>query len=295
MTISKSRKFACGMLLALMTAISAFAQKTAVAFTPERWDLSRAKVEEHLGRQALAGTAFLKDVALKNGIIEVDIATTNRTRSYPGVLFRVQDAANYERFYIRPHRSPFYDDVLQYGPTFNGVDSWQLYNGPGLTASMDVLPDRWNRLKIVVAGKQAQVFWNDSPEPVLVVDDLARGESAGTIGLVGPPDGTAFFSDLRFEAIDGLLLPSPAPREALCGALLSWELSAPFSALGIDFHEIPRRRRRVRRLEAGHGRSPRPGRCFPPLPAGIQGRGLRPGQDHAGGGERLPAAGQLRL
>ncbi|MCU0236134.1 MAG: hypothetical protein MUC72_03510, partial [Acidobacteria bacterium] len=239
MTIRKSRKFTCGLLLALMTAISASAQKTAVEFTPENWDLSRAKVEEHLGRQALAGTAFLKDVDLKNGIIEVDIATTNRTRSYPGVLFRVQDVANYERFYIRPHRSPFYDDVLQYGPTFNGVDSWQLYNGPGLTASLDVLPDRWNRLKIVVAGKQAQVFWNDIPEPVLAIDDLARGEGGGAIGLIGPMDGTAFFSELRCEAIEGLLLPPPPPREAMCGAISAWEVSAPFPALGIDFTQYP--------------------------------------------------------
>ena len=231
---------AIGILCSLLaTTLFLSAQKTAAEFTPERWDLGRAKVEVHLGRQALAGTAFLKDVVLKNGVIEVDIATTSRTRSYPGVLFRVKDAGNYERFYVRPHRSPFYDDVLQYGPTFNGVDSWQLYNGPGLSAGMEVLSDRWNRLKIVVAGTQAQVFWNDAPEPVLVVDELARGESAGSIGLVGPMDGTAFFSDLRYEAIDGLLLPPPAPREALCGVIPSWELSAPFTALGIDFTEYP--------------------------------------------------------
>ncbi|MBN2345742.1 MAG: hypothetical protein JXO51_05070 [Candidatus Aminicenantes bacterium] len=216
-----------------------FAQRTTAEFTPERWDLGRARVEEHLGRQVLSGTAFLKEVSLKDGVIEVDIATTNRTRSYPGVLFRVQDTASYERFYIRPHRSPFYDDVLQYGPTFNGVDSWQLYNGPGLTASLDVLPDRWNRLKIVVAGTQAQVYWNDVPEPVLVVDELARGESAGTIGLIGPMDGTAFFSDLRYEAIAGLLLPPAAPREATCGIIPDWEISESFGALGVDFTKYP--------------------------------------------------------
>ncbi len=216
-----------------------FAEKTPVEFTAERWDLSQAKIEEHLGRKALIGTAFLKNVRLQNGIIEVDIATTNRTRSYPGVLFRVQDAANYERFYIRPHRSPFYDDVLQYGPTFNGVDSWQLYNGPGLTSSLDVLPDRWNRLKIAVAGKQAQVFWNDIPEPVLVVDDLARGASAGTIGLVGPMDGTAYFSNLSYEINDGLALPPPPPSEAVCGIITGWEISEPFAALQADFTKYP--------------------------------------------------------
>ena len=262
----------------------------------KRWDLSRAKVEEHLGRKALAGTAFLKDVSLQNGVIEVDIATTARTRSYPGVLFRVQDAANYERFYIRPHRSPFYDDVLQYGPTFNGVDSWQLYNGPGLTAAMDVLPDRWNHLKIVVAGTQAQVFWNDTPEPVLVVDDLAHGESAGTIGLVGPMDGTAFFSNLqlRGERRPGCFRP-PAPREAMPGLISVWELSEPFGAIGVDFTKYPEEAVAAAAWKPVAADPPRPGRRLQALSAEIQGRGLRPGQDHAAGGERLLAAAELRL
>ncbi len=215
------------------------AQKKIADFDPERWDLSQAKIEEHLGRKAMVGTAFLKDVRLQNGVIEVDIATMERKRSYPGVLFRVQDASNYERVYIRPHRSPYYDDVLQYGPVFNGVDSWQLYNGPGLTAAMEVLPDRWNHLKIMVAGNQAQVFWNDVPDPVLCIDNLAHGMTAGAIGLVGPMDGTAYFSDLSYEAKGDMVLPPPAPREPMCGLISIWEISAPFAAIGFDFTKYP--------------------------------------------------------
>jgi len=94
-------------------------------------------------------------VLFRSGIIEVDIATKERTRSYPGVLFRVKDPANYERIYIRPHRSPFYDDALQCAPAFNGVDSWQLYHGIGRTAELDILPGRWNHLEIRVAGDRA--------------------------------------------------------------------------------------------------------------------------------------------
>jgi hypothetical protein len=235
----KKMSAAATILCSLAAAGRLSAETTPAEFTPEHWDLSRAKVEEHLGRQALAGTAFLKDVSLRNGVIEVDIAATARARSYPGVLFRVRDAADYERVYIRPHRSPFYDDVVQYGPVFNGVDSWQLYNGPGLTAALDVLPERWNRLKILVAGDQAQVFWNDVPEPVLAIDNLAHGESAGAIGVVGPMDGTAYFSDLRYEIDDGLTLPPPAPREAMTGLITVWELSEPFGAVGSDFTAYP--------------------------------------------------------
>jgi hypothetical protein len=220
----------------------AFARPAAGDFTPEKWDLAQAKVVEHLGRTALMGTAFLKDASLGNGVIEVDVAFTARSRSYPGLLFRVRDAGNYERVYVRPHRSPFYDDVLQYGPVFNGVDSWQLYNGPGLTAALDVLPDRWNHLKVVVAGNQAQVFWNDLPGPALAIDELARPEGAGGIGVAGPLDGTAFFSNLRWTADEGLALPPAPPRTPMPGILADWELSVPFPALGVEFRQYPTKR-----------------------------------------------------
>ncbi len=229
-------------LIHLAVSALAIARPTTADFTAGQWELGQARVVEHLGRTALMGTAFLKNVSLRNGVIEVDVATTARSRSYPGLLFRVQDAGNYERIYVRPHRSPFYDDVLQYGPVFNGVDSWQLYNGAGLTAALDVLPDRWNRLKVVVAGGQAQVFWNDLPETVLAIDELARGESAGGIGLAGPLDGTAFFSDLRWTADEGLALPPPPPRPPMPGILANWEVSAPFPAIGIEFPKYPAER-----------------------------------------------------
>ena len=41
---------------------------------PNDWDLTNAKVVDHLDRKALIGTAFLKDIELEDGIIECDIA-----------------------------------------------------------------------------------------------------------------------------------------------------------------------------------------------------------------------------
>jgi len=209
-------------------------------FTPTKWELRRARIVNHLGRKALMGTAFLKGVMLKDGVIEVDIATADRKTSYPGLLFRVKDAANYERFYIRPHRSPFYDDALQYGPTFNGVDSWQLYNGPGLTSGLDIIPDRWNHLKIVVSGNQARVFWNDKAEPALVVENLVHDARAGTIGLSGPMDGSAHFSNLRFAAAEEIALPQFPGRTKMPGIISSWELSEPYALIKSDFTHYPR-------------------------------------------------------
>ena len=215
------------------------AQKITVDFNSDRWDKNSAKVVEHLEREALMGTAFLNDVELQNGIIEVDIATTERTRSYPGVLFRVKDKLNYERIYIRPHRSPFYDDALQYAPTFNGVDSWQLYNGPGETSSIDIPAEQWNHLKIVLAGEQAQIFWNDETTPALIIPRLEYGNSKGSIGLSGPMNGTAYYSNFSYEIKDDLTLPTAVPAEPVCGIIKNWQISDQFPYIGSDFTKYP--------------------------------------------------------
>ena len=215
------------------------AQKIKVDFSSEQWDKSRAKIVEHLGREALMGTAFLKDVSFTNGTIEVDIATKDKTRSYPAVFFRIKDRANYERIYIRPHRSPFYDDALQCAPVFNGVDSWQLYNGEGKTASLEIPPDTWNHLKIVFAGDKAQIFWNDEETPSLVIEELSYGVSSGTIGLSGPMDNSSFYSNFSYEINEGLKLPPSVPHEPMYGIMDNWQLSEPFALLNADFSKYP--------------------------------------------------------
>ncbi|MBL8140260.1 MAG: hypothetical protein JNM38_04090, partial [Acidobacteria bacterium] len=85
-----------------------------VPFTPDRWDLTRATVVEHLGRTAVMGTAFMKGVEFEDGVVECDVAVADGARTFPGLLFRTQSAHDYERVYLRPHRSPLHDDVVQY-------------------------------------------------------------------------------------------------------------------------------------------------------------------------------------
>jgi hypothetical protein len=214
----------------------AIAQDKSPEFDTLSWDIQQAKIVEHLGRKALIGTAYYKDLIFENGIIEIDLATTAGTRSYPALLFRVQDPSNFERIYIRPHRSPFYEDALQYAPTFNGVDSWQLYNGPGKTTGLEILPDKWNRLTIKISGDRAQVFWNEGAIPVLTIDKLAHGESSGLIGLSGGMDGSTYFSNLHVKVTDDLDLPPALPAEKMQGVIEQWELSESFSLINADFN-----------------------------------------------------------
>jgi len=210
-----------------------------IPFSDKYWDLKGAKVGKHLGREALMGTSFLKDAEFAEGTISVDIATAERSRSYPGVLFHVRDKSNYERVYIRPHRSPFYTDALQYAPSFNGVDSWQLYSGPGKTAGVDILPDQWNRLTIVVKNENAYVFWNKNKKPTLVIAGLELGDVNGTLGLNGPVDGSAWYSNFSYSPEIDYQLPPAESMIPLPGTLNNWKISEPFALQYADFSAYP--------------------------------------------------------
>jgi sugar lactone lactonase YvrE len=210
-----------------------------VEFTPESWDLSNARIVDHLDRKALTGTAFLKDVDLEDGIIECDIAMKGGVRSYPGILFRVQSPEEYERVYLRPHRAPLYDDAVQYLAAFHGVDSWQFYNGPGLSSRAVIPTDRWVHMKIEVLGTQARIFLDNSPQPVLVVGDLKRGKSRGGLGLTTMADGMSFFSNFTFRRDASMSFP-PAPMVHLPpGCVLDWEISLPFKRRLLDLDRYP--------------------------------------------------------
>jgi hypothetical protein len=226
-------------LCSLLFVATSSAQDEIIDFESDRWDATNAEIVQHMERKCLIGNAFLKDVEFGNGVIEVDIAFAARSRSYPGIVFRMESEGNYERFYVRPHRSPYYSDALQYTPGFNGTDGWQLYNGEGYTASTDVLPDQWIHLKMEVSGKQARVFLDDTLQPALVITDLKRGVSKGGIGLMGPRDKTAYFSNFKYRIDNTLEFDPPPEIETPLGMITEWELSQPFELTSIDLERTP--------------------------------------------------------
>ena len=176
----------------------AAAQLVSCPFDTVNWNIVSGKIMKHLGRNSFMGIAELKGVELQNGIIEVDIAVKHQ-RGYPGIMFRIESNENYERFYIRPHRAPFYPDALQYTPTFNKVSGWQLYHGDGYTAGAEIPPDCWNHLRIEIKGTQARTFWNNMRSPALEIDELKHGLISGKLGVFGPADSSAWFSNFRYR------------------------------------------------------------------------------------------------
>ena len=223
----------------IMIALVGLVRAELVDFKSPAWTLLDAEVTEYLGRTALMGIAILQDVEFGNGIIEVDIAaTTDRRQSYPGIIFRKQ-GQNYERFYVRPHRSALYSDVLQYTPTINGVAGWQLYSGDGCTEIATIPVGQWIHFKMEIEGSQARLFIDDAPEPALLIPDLKLGETKGAIGVFGPKDGTAYFSNFSYTIDDNLDFKPIPLKDSAFGVITDWELSDPVSGADYDLEKTP--------------------------------------------------------
>jgi sugar lactone lactonase YvrE len=211
--------------------IPARAGGEAVDFDSESWTKVNAQVLEFEGRPAMMGFAYLEGVDFSDGVIEVDVYCEDRTRSYPGIVFRMKSQSDYERFYIRPHRSPFYPDALQYTPVFNRIAGWQLYQGEGYTAGADIPTGEWVHIRMEVAGTQARVFIGDEARPSLEMHNLEHGESSGAIGLFGPPDRSAYFSNFSYRHDDALAFTAPPAPDGPPGMITKWEIAGPV-ALG---------------------------------------------------------------
>lgn len=209
-----------------------------IPFDGTHWNLTNAKVVEHLGRQALMGFAILKNVEFENGVIEYDLAVKGG-RSYPGVGFRSRPGGKWERFYIRPHRSgrvapSLYSDVLQYVPSWNRSDSWQLYSGKGYTSGAIIPAERWFHVRIDASEGRARVFLDNHAQPDLEIPHLRHGLIKGGVFLMGPLDGSAYFSNVSVRKDDTLDF-GPVRREDIQpGFIRSWQVSQPLRVLELD-------------------------------------------------------------
>ncbi len=178
------------------------------------------KLETFKGREALYlnGKAFLRDVLVRDGILQVDF-TAAKPRSFAGFIVRAQDDGSYEAPYVRLHKSTM-PDALQYNPEYNYESNWQLYAEHQNFANFDQYA--WNTLRIEVRGSEMKVFLNDLEKPALEVDNLRRGTAAGYIGFysfIG-----AYFSNFSYELLDTNTAAKPT-EPAAPGIITSWEIS----------------------------------------------------------------------
>ncbi len=227
-------------LFILLLSFQAFAQENIIELNSENWNILGGEVLEYSGRTAFYGTAILKDVEFRNGIIEYDINVTGG-RSYPGIIFRIQPGAqgNYENIYIRPHRSGLYPDAVQYTAAFNGIAEWQLCHGDGYTALAAFPENEWFHVKIEVKRTQARVFLEASDNPALVIHDLKHGDLSGGVALSAPANKTAYFSNFRITHTDELEFDAPPEKSAPEGIITHWEISKAFPVSQIRKDNYP--------------------------------------------------------
>jgi hypothetical protein len=197
-----------------------------------RWELQgQAKAAEYQGRKCLfldGGAAVLKDMEMRDGVIDVDVATP-ASRGFFGIQFRIaKDGANAEWIYLRQHKSGL-PDAMQYTPVLNTGLNWQIYNGEGFTGPVDIPKDVWFHLRLEVSGAQAKLYVKDMDKPALVMNDLKSGVERGQVALA-VLTGATYFSNFEIRTTPDTAwerhLPIVPP-----GTLTKWSLSPVYDAL----------------------------------------------------------------
>ncbi|MGA9997834.1 MAG: hypothetical protein WBP93_20630 [Pyrinomonadaceae bacterium] len=220
------------------------ARAQTVPFDSGQWQIKdqKARVEDYLGRKSLyltSGYAFLKDVTFEDGVIEVDIAAQNLRNlpSFIGIVFRFEDEGGHEIVYFRPHKSGL-EDAVQYTPSFNGAAAWQLYSGKGFTAAVAIPLEQWVHARIEISGLGGKVYFNNADKPALVIEDLKRGYSRGTVGLWGGANG-GHFSNFTYKAEAASARTERTQTSLAAGIMSKWELSDAFDVAQRDPEILP--------------------------------------------------------
>ena len=228
-------------LLPFLLATSAAAQSTQeVPFDSPRWEIrgQEHRVEEYLGRQSLklrGGFAIVRDADLTDGVIEFDMAFPP-DRGFKGALWRYESPGNWEEFYVRPHQSGN-PDANQYTPAFFGNTAWQLYYGEGYGAPVRYQYNTWTRIRIVVAGKRAEVYIGDMTKPALVTHEMKRSIRGGPVGVQVANFSPAWYSRFRFTPMStppALVGPPPKPVPPPAGAVMAWRISDAFDEKSLE-------------------------------------------------------------
>ena len=212
------------------------AQDLSLPADSPRWELEgNARADEYQGRKCLTldgGGASIRDFELRDGIIDVDAATT-AVRGFFGIQFRIAGKSG-EWVYLRPHKSGL-PDAIQYTPVLNTGLNWQIYSGPGFTAAVDIPKVEWFHMRIELTGAQAKLFVNDMTKPALVMDDLKSGIEKGQVALASLT-GATHFSNFTVKTTPDVPwqrhLPAMPPN-----TIVHWQLSESLDALQRDLEQ----------------------------------------------------------
>jgi hypothetical protein len=231
---TKLRLFALLLLFAAITQVVHAQTTQSQSIPPDspRWELEgKAKPTDYQNRKSLfldGGAAVLKDFQMRDAVIDVDVATP-ASRGFFGIQFRISDDdANGEWVYLRQHKSGL-PDAIQYTPVLNTGLNWQIYNGPGFTAAVDIPKDVWFHLRVEVEGAQAKLYVKEMDKPALVMNDLKSGVQKGRIALY-VLTGATYFSNFEVRETPAVSWERHNPIMPP-DTLIKWSISPSYDAL----------------------------------------------------------------
>jgi hypothetical protein len=157
---------------------------------------------------------LLDKTEFQDGVIEIELAgepganAGTAARGFVGLAFRVnldaaKSAPKYECFYLRPTNGRADDQVRRNHSTqyISYPDfPWQRLRKEfpeKYESYADVVPGEWTKVRIEARGDKARLYVNDSPQPVLVVNDLKQEQRQGRIALWVGTGTVAHFANLR--------------------------------------------------------------------------------------------------
>ncbi|WP_336515312.1 hypothetical protein [Pollutibacter soli] len=204
----------------------------------EAWDFAEGRVSfiEHRGVAAIrmdekSGVMLYKNLNFSDGTIEFDVEV-NQPQPFPSLYFRWKDKDETEHVYLRTgvagKRNAF--DAVQYASIIKGVNLWDLQHEFQTAAEIKIKD--WNHVRMVISGKQLQVYVNNNTDPVLEVPCMEGNTSDGRIGIGTGFPGQAIFANIIVTpgATEGL---SPKPGADITAHdtryIRNWKVSMPDS------------------------------------------------------------------
>lgn len=137
-------------------------------------------------REKLADRDFMAwlPVDFGDGTIEVDVASDlapdapDYARGFIGLAYRIGGDGSFENLYLRPTNAMSADQVrrnhsVQYAafPEFR-FDQLRRENPEKYETYADISTGRWIHIKLVIQGKEAQLFLDHGARPAFVVNDM---------------------------------------------------------------------------------------------------------------------------
>jgi len=164
-------------------------------------------IEQDMNRSDGEPLAILRGSLFRDGVIETEIAGAPRPdapadrRGFVGIAFRVEpQAERFEYIFLRPTNGRANDQLRRNHSTqYCAHPDYPWFRlreeSPGVYESyVDLVPEEWTKVKIVVSKAQAQLYVNGADQPCLIVNDLKLGEGEGQIALWIGSGTEAYFS-----------------------------------------------------------------------------------------------------